>query len=368
MQIGIDARMMSIPGGHGRYLKQLIRHLQKLDEQNLYTLFVLKKDLEKIVLTNPKWKLVGVDIKWYGFKEQIIFPKIIKSQKIDLMFFPHWNIPLNYHDPFIVAIHDLTLLHYPSRKATTLSPILYWIKQFIFKKVLATAVKNSQAIICPSDYVKNDIIKTFKIPSAKVHRIYEGVTNINPIICPKTTLDPYLLYVGVAYPHKNLENLVTAFLKYKTQTNSNVKLILAGRDNYFYKQLKNFVKKIDPQQNANIIFTGEVNDEKLSQLYSNAKAFAYISLSEGFGLPPLEALAQNIPVLASNTTCLPEILGNSALYVDPKNTEDIAQKINTILHNQETREQILYSSKNTLSKYNWETTAHQTLTIFQNNV
>ncbi len=353
MHIGIDARMMMIPGGHGRYIRQLVKHLQKIDFLNSYTLFVLKKEAKNITLTNPKWKLAPVNIPWYGFKEQLLFPGKIARAKVDLMFFPHWNVPLVFGGPFIVAIHDLTLLHFPSRKASTLGALSYWFKNKMFKRTINHAAHNSRAIITPSDYVKNDISQTLGVSPEKIKRAYEGITTFQNPETPAPSLfeNPYLLYVGVAYPHKNLDRLTEAFIAYKKQRNDRTQLVLVGKSNYFYKQLP---------RHENIVYFGEATDQQLNQLYTHAQAFAYISLSEGFGLPPLEALSHNIPVLASNSTCLPEILGDAAHYVDPKNTEEIIKGIDTILNNPKTKLQLPRT-------YSWQDMTEQILTVLNNN-
>ncbi len=367
MHIGIDARMTKIPGGHGRYLTQLITHLQQIDTDNQYTLFVLPQDTDSFSV--PKhWRIIPVNIPWYGLREQLLFSRAIYKSDVELMHFPHWNVPLNYRSKFIVTIHDLTLLHYPSRKTSTKSLVTYWIKQWAFKKTLRSAATRAQHIITPSEHVRDDVIKTLGVSPTHVTCVYEGAPE--PFDCNQAIAlskpigknniqiqTPYVLYVGVAYPHKNLDRLIQAFVKYKSKNPGALKLVLAGKSNYFYKQLK---KQTDHQD---ILFLGEVTDAELDSLYCNATALAYVSLSEGFGLPPLEALAHDIPVLASNTTCLPEILGNSAIFIDPLSTSDIAQGIHhvtTQTHNQQQRQK----RKNTLAKYNWKRMAKQTLKIY----
>src|SRR3989338_6011051 len=177
MVIGIDARMLGPEcGGLGRYIEQLVLHLHDIDQENQYVLFLKKenwdyvhighqaeeftvdsyysnnkKDKSRVVLHNENFRKVLADVHWYGWEEQIIFPRIIKAEQVDLMHFPHWNVPLFYSDPFVVTIHDLLLMHYPTRESSALGPLSYWFKNLAFRKVLRHAVRKAEHIIAPSE-------------------------------------------------------------------------------------------------------------------------------------------------------------------------------------------------------------------------
>ena len=170
-------------------------------------------------------------------------------------------------------------------------------------------------------------------------------------------LGDYLLYVGSAYPHKNLEKLIKAFEKV-AKKKENIKLVLAGRIDFFYEQLKKNTN------NRNIIFTGELTDEQLSCLYGKAKAYIFPSLLEGFGLPPLEAQSRGCPVISSDSSCLPEILGDSAVYFDPGDIYEMAIKIEAVLADKILRDDLIRKGYENVKKYSWEDCATKTLAIY----
>ncbi|HRY36591.1 MAG TPA: glycosyltransferase family 1 protein [Candidatus Magasanikbacteria bacterium] len=371
MKIGIDARLYGPKqGGLGRYVQQLIAGLEKTDEINDYVVFLRKENFEQYNPDNPRFQKVLADIPWYGWKEQILLPQILNKEKCDFIHFPHWNIPFFYRGNFIVTIHDLILLHYPSRKASTLGPFSYFLKNIAYKFILRYAVKKAKQIITPSEFTKQDIIKTLSVPAEKVIVTYLAPTKLNTdnekeiSLAKYNITKPYLLYVGVAYPHKNLERLVRAW-KIFEEKNQNFQLVLVGKKNYFYDRLinSNIFKNC-----KNIIFTDFIPDSELSSLYQNAIAYVFPSLYEGFGLPPLEAMQYNIPVISSKNSCLPEILGNAALYFDPKNEQDMYTAICLVLTNEQKRHELINNISSVLAKYSQENTTEKTLSVYQKMV
>ncbi|MFC1613511.1 glycosyltransferase family 4 protein, partial [Patescibacteria group bacterium] len=373
MKIGIDARFYGPIGGGGlgRYTKNLIDCLEKIDHQNEYVIFLRNENWENYNPSNHNFKKVLAPYKWYSFKEQLLMPIKIWKQKIDLMHFPHFNVPLLYplifKKEFVITIHDLILLKYPSKKATTLSPIYFRFKYLMYKLVISSAVKNAKKIIVPTKFVKYDILKYFKAPDNKIFVIYEGVTDMqnnngfgvcgfNKNVDKKTDKEikmcynkreretrewsaswrnekrefqkvengiaghKYILYVGNAYPHKNLERLVDAFqllvnvdysVKLKKSGFGELALVLVGVKNYFYQQLIEYVKKNYPDLEHRIIFFGYATDQELMHLYKKSELYVFLSLQEGFGLPPLEAMSYGVPVVSSKSSCLQEVLGDS---------------------------------------------------------
>lgn len=368
MKIGIDARMYGPKqGGLGRYIEQLILNLEQIDIQNQYVIFLRRENWNEFEPKNQNFKKVKADIGWYGFAEQFKLPSIIKKEKIDLMHFPHWNVPIFYNQNFIVTIHDLLLLHYPTRQASTLGPLLYWLKNKLFRITLNHAAKKSQKILTISEFSKNDIVKTLAINSKKIDVTYLAPRHIVEGEKPPFSLfdkykihKPYWLYVGVAYPHKNLEKLIDGW-KIFYNKNSNYQLVIVGKTNYFYKNLTNYIK----QNNVHdVILTDFVPDDQLPEFYKNASLYVFPSLHEGFGLPPLEAMQYNLPVISSSKTCLPEILGNSALFFDPNDAHEIAHCASVAIHDQNTRTNLIENGKNILKKYSWNKTAVSTLEIY----
>lgn len=368
MKIGIDARMFGPQqGGLGRYIEQLILQLEKIDFNNDYIIFLRKENWDNYHPKNLKFKKVLADVQWYGLKEQILFPIIINKQKIDLMHFPHWNIPFFYNKKFVVTIHDLLLLHFPTRHASTLWPILYWFKNKMFKLTLNHAVKRSIKVITVSEFSKQDIVKTLKINPEKVAVTYlsplEKIVSEAPFsLFEKYKIKkPYWLYVGVAYPHKNLFKLVDAWEIYGKQNNHTYQLILTGKNNYFYNQLKNYIKKNNVKD---VVFTDFVPDEELPELYRNASLYVFPSLYEGFGLPPLEAIQYGLPVIASEKTCLPEILREAAIYFNPDDPSAIVNAANLVIKDIEIRKNLIIEGQKVLKKYSWLETASKTIEIY----
>src|SRR3989338_6758021 len=217
MRIGIDARMygpMVGGGGLGRYVEQLVMGLQKYNTEHRFVLFLKKENFDACKITNPLFEKRLADIHWYGLKEQYSFPALIEKEHLDLIHYPHWNIPLLCRTPFVVTIHDLILLEEPtSARATPRSPLHFWIKYQGYKFALAQALRHSKKIITVSKYTKQSLQTFFPhIPEKKIQVIYEGLTQFAPTSTeplPEEITDPYLLYIGNAYPHKNLETLLT---------------------------------------------------------------------------------------------------------------------------------------------------------------
>ena len=373
MKIGIDCRMLGPEqGGLGRYVEQLVFQLSQTDFINQYVLFVRPQNVAAVKIGNPKFQYTKVvaDLPWYGWREQIFFKKIITREKVDLMHFPHWNVPLGFNEQFVVTIHDLLLLEYPTRAASTLGPISYWFKNKMYKKVLKHAASQAAHILTTSEFTKQDIVKKLGIEPAKLTVTYQApfLPQSEPAYA-KVELQrgkwgvtkPYVLYVGVAYPHKNLEKLIDAWALVSYQTGQAYQLVLAGKNNYFYEQLK---AKVRENQYPDIIFTDFIADEFLSGLYSGARLFVYPSLYEGFGLPPLEAWVCGLPVAASNQSCLPEVLVAGAFYFDPKSVEDMTTIITQALTDEPARTEIIRQSLLEIKRFSWESLVVKTLAVY----
>lgn len=374
MKIGIDARMYGSGFGLARYIQQLVLQLIKIDRKNDYVLFLRKDNFNELSRQQPagNFKLVLADIPWYSWKEQIKFSKIIKKEKIDLMHFPHWNVPFLYNNPYIVTIHDLIMFHFPRPEATTLGPIKFWFKDMAHRLIIRNAANKAKHILVTSEFTKQDVHKTLPVPSSKMTVTYQAPFIANPkseirnsdLLLEKYNITkPYVLYVGAAYPHKNLNGLIKAWKIFENKYGSDFQLVLVGKESPFYNQLKNSqeVKELKNKP----IFTGFVEDDKLRSLYSRAKLYVFPSLYEGFGLPPLEAMAHGVPVASSNRTSLPEVLGEAALYFDPENYEQIADILYTGLTDENIRYELKQYAANELRRYSWENLAKQTIAVYR---
>ncbi|PIT95347.1 hypothetical protein COT96_01495, partial [Candidatus Falkowbacteria bacterium CG10_big_fil_rev_8_21_14_0_10_38_22] len=188
--IGIDARFYGPIGkGLGRYTQEIVDNIIKLDQANHYVIFLRQENYNDFVGTDKRIKKVLADIEWYGLKEQLIFPWLIWRERLDLMHFPHFNVPIFCPTKFIVTIHDLILIKFPTLRATTLGPWFYKIKKLAYKIVITMAVRRAKRIIAVSNFTKNDIIQQFKIKPAKIIVTYEGVKDLtlHPAFTPPMT-------------------------------------------------------------------------------------------------------------------------------------------------------------------------------------
>ncbi len=373
MKIGIDARMLGAKqGGLGRYIEQLIKHLEPLQGKDQLVVFLRKDNWDAFTPSNRTTKKVLADISWYGWKEQVLLKKIVKAEHVDLMHFPHWNIPLTYNEPFIVTIHDLLLMHFPTRRASTLGPILYWIKNTAYRLTLRHAIKKAQAIIATSAFTKKDIIETFNIPENKITITYQGATSLptstesqSSIIQKHNITKPFVLYVGVSYPHKNLDQLLKAWQLFETTYGTDYQLVLVGKRNYFYDRL---LATKTWQTCRQVIYTDFVPDNELPALYRAASLYVMPSLYEGYALPSLEALSYGLPVVSSSATCLPEVLGDAALYFNPRDTTAIASTIFKGLTDTAFRQKSLHEGAKLQNKYSAKVLAEQTLQLYNQAV
>ena len=374
MKIGIDARFFGPIGkGLGRYTQKLIENLERIDTVNQYFIFLKKENFEEYIPQNKNFQKVIAHYPWYSFSEQLLFPRLLRKYKLDLMHFPHFNVPLFYGRKFLVTVHDLILIHFPTTKNSTLHPFFYRLKFFAYRLIINFAITRSEKIITVSNFTKNDILDNYqKIGAEKIKVTYEACEDfcmLSPnrdeeILASYAIMKPYIIYVGNAYPHKNLERLISAFAILKN-TQKDLALVLVGKKDYFYQRLKNLVgeKKIE-----NIIFPGYVPDYHLDILQHHAAAYVFPSLYEGFGLPPLEAMAKGVPVVSCDHPCMQEILGTSAHFFDGRNEKKIAVAIEEVLLNEKLRNSLIKDGYRQIQKYSWKKMARETLEIYENSL
>ena len=368
MRIGIDARFFgSASKGLGRYTEQLVRNLETINTDHEFYIFMRTQDWDSWTPENPRFQKVKADINWYSLEEQTKLPSVLRQASCDLIHYPHFNVPLFSSHPFVATVHDLILSHFPTVKATTLGPLLYWFKHQMYQKVMKHALQKSSRVLTVSNFTKADIEKTFHIPENKVVVTYEGVDSRILETASKGEINipgEFILYVGNAYPHKNLERLIDAFGRIQ-RTRQDLYLVLVGKHDFFYKRLIVYVRE---QKITHVLFPGFVSDMGLGQLYAQAQAFVFPSLYEGFGLPPLEAMARRVPVVCSNSSCLPEIAGDAALYFSPEHLDDMIHAIERVLSDSELRQRLVINGLAQYKKYSWRDMAEKTLRIYETAV
>ena len=362
MKIGIDARLYGTKHrGLGRYVQKLVDGVVKADTKNQYVLFFTKDNIKEFKTQNSKVKTVEVNARWYSLKEQSVVPKIIKKEKLDLMHFPHFNVPFSFNDRYIVTIHDLIIDHFPDSRATNLPKWQYKIKLSAYKKILSHAVKKAEKIIVPSKFVKTDLMSLYQVSEEKIEVTYEGYfleDDHESVDIKRFQINkPYLLYVGAAYPHKNLERLINVFNT--INKSDKYQLVFVGKVDKFYQKLKDAVK------NKDIIFTGFVSEGELKSLYQNALINVFPSLYEGFGLPPIEAQAHRLPVVSSNRSSMPEVLSDSVIYFNPEDESDMVNKITKVLNNDKIRQDLIKKGLENIKKFSWDKMVDETIKLYK---
>lgn len=365
MKIGIDARMYGEGFGLARYVKQLVDGIVDARPDDEFVFFC-RKENSNTIANHPRVKKVIADIQWYSLKEQLLFGQIIKKEQVDIMHFPHWNVPYIYSGPYIVTIHDLTMFHFPRPEATTLGPLVFKVKDLAHRLLLQRVVKKAQHIITTSQFVSQDIHTTLSVPKEKMTAIYQAsfpVSDIRNHDNIKKTYNihkPYVLYVGAAYPHKQLEALLRAWEVFQETNQNHHELLLAGKRTPFYDRI--MASELGHQ--ASIRYLGMVPDDALDGLYRGATAFVFPSLSEGFGLPPLEAMARSVPVLSSPASCMPEILGDAAYYADPTDEKAFAAALVHITEDNDLQFDLRQKGKTQAAGYSWERFIKETAAVY----
>ncbi len=372
MRIGIDARFYgSIGKGLGRYVSELIAQLEQLDQENEYFIFLRRANWDEYAPKNPRFTRVLAEFHWYGLSEQVGYPLWLRRFRLDLMHFAHFNVPIFYRRPFVVTVHDLILLSHPTPRATTLGPLLYRLKYLLYRLVIRHALKKARAILTVSEYSKNEINRNFPFTAKKEIVVTHEACGSNFLrsaaasggqsLPEEIVGKPFILYVGNAYPHKNLEKLIEAFAVFR-RNHPEHRLVLVGGKDYFYDRLQLEARR--QNRSDNVIFFGQAEDRDLAALYDAASFYVFPSLCEGFGLPPLEAMCRGLAVASSNATCLPEVLGNAAYYFDPREAGKIAQAMERMAADAVLRQELVAKGKAWSSRYDWGKCARQTLEAY----
>jgi len=358
MRILIDARESG--SSTGRYIDKLIEYLQIVDSKNNYLLLLKPSRLKFYKNLNENFRTLECSVKEFTVAEQIKLLRIIRDINPDLVHFGMVQQPILYQGKVVTTMHDLTTLRFTNKSKNI---VVFKFKQLVYGFVNKISAKKSVHIITPSLYVKNDIERFTGINNSKISVTHEAADKIDEKPEPISYLENkrFLMYVGRHLPHKNLERLIDAHQKL---LKNDPKLLLAiiGKKDATTEILE---KKILNKGYKNVIFTGFVDDGQLRWLYENTDCYVFPSLSEGFGLPGLEAMVHGAPVASSNATCLPEIYGDGALYFDPLNTIDMIEKIEKIISDNKLRGDLISAGYAQAKKYSWQRMAEQTLEIYK---
>jgi glycosyltransferase involved in cell wall biosynthesis len=371
MRIGIDASpILKERAGVGNYTYQLIKQLSRLDRVNQYVLFYCHhQDVRNRVmkLENPNFesKTVRFPIKIMKmFWASVRRPKVDRwVGKVDLYHSTAFYLNPTSSGKSILTIFDVNFL--AMRKFTL------WSGRWHFAPKMRDYTRRSHNIITVSESSKREIIKYLNVPDEKISVIYGGYSDIfkpkaddrisGEVRKKYNIKGNYLLYVGTLEPRKNLLGLIRAYSQ--SRAKEDFILVLAGGRGWKYENIFKLVRKLKLENR--IIFTGYVPENDLPGLYQDASLFVYPSFYEGFGLPPLEAMACGIPVVVSNTTSLPEVVGDAGVYVDPNDIEQIAFSIDTVLSDSELRRNLIQRGVERAKLFSWEKTAKETLELYK---
>lgn len=364
MRIGIDCRLWN-ETGVGRYTRNLVTELAKIDKKNSYILFFRNEEFNTVTLPGKNFEKHKASMRWHTIKEQVYLPFLLQKFKLDLVHFPYFSVPTQYRGKFIVTIHDLILDHFDTGEASTLPWIVYKAKRLAYKYIISQTAAKAARIIAVSEATKQEIVDHLPISKDKISVVYEGVdTSVHAGVSEKPLVkSPYYLYVGNAYPHKNLVRLLEAYGLFLQKVGVEIPLIFVGKEDYFYKQLQVTAQSMFVDQT--IQFLRNVDDKQLASLYKNANALVVPSLMEGFGLPILEAMVNDCNVLASDIPAFREIGKDAIMYFNPESPESIAKALEKNLAlDKTTREKYSKAGIARSKLFSFEKMAKETLALY----
>lgn len=365
MRIVIDGSCITgVRAGIGNYTYSLLKELLKTDLSNTYTL-LSKSQMNELTFPESLKQPDRINLSRNIYK-YLPFDSERLNGRFDLYHEPNY-IPRIFKGKIVTTICDMSYKlfpqYHPRRRVMTFN-------------FFENRMRNSDRIITISENSKQEIIELLKVPEEKVVVTYLGASeDYKPIeINPEQKHyfrktyglpDNYLLYVGTIEPRKNLSRLIEAFYLFKkeTTTQNNIKLVLAGGKGWLFYEIFSRVQELKIEDQ--IVFTGYVPDEHLPYLYNMAMAFVYPSIYEGFGLPPLEAMSCGIPVISSNTSSIPEVVGAAGILIDPYNVTDLAEAMSKVVQSKSLRAELSQKGLSKASQFSWAKCAEETLKIYK---
>jgi glycosyltransferase involved in cell wall biosynthesis len=372
VKIAVDIRRMT-EFGIGTYIRNVVRALGRLDRQNKYILIGSPKKVEEIGPLPPNFHTVALlepDSTPKGFFQ---FRNTVKRLRCDLVHIPHlfW-LPRALPCQYVITVHDVLEHMYRAREHSGLRRSLHF---HLTRRVL----RGASRIFAVSQFTKNEIQQLFGVSPARIEVVYNAIderflrghateADRQLIAARYLVTYPFLLYAGAISPHKNLIRIIEAFSALKTELEkdqkvSDLKLIIIGDDLSGHPDLRRTVIKSGVQNDVR--FLGFVPIEVLRIFYDAAKIFVFPSLYEGFGLPPLEAMAHGTPVVTSNTSSLPEVTGQAAVLVNPENVFEIMHALHRVLVDQSLREKLKQRGQEQSKRFSWDSSVRRILAVYE---
>ena len=372
MRIAIDATILRNQNtGTGFYIINLITGLLNADADNEYIIFGDKKIIDKLVPVNKKnFRVENVKFKSRIFRvfwQLFVLSSKLRKMQINVLHSTNYITPLfKFKLRVIVTVNDLTFFLFPEKFTVT--------KRLFFKFMVPIFVKRADEIIAASENTKKDILKFFKIPVEKIAVTFESYpayynSNISKedsaIVLDKYgIIKNYFLFVGMIEPRKNILSILKAFIELDEELDED--LIIVGKKGWYYREIEQFMDNIKDKKLKNkIIFTGFVSELELVSLYQNATIFLYPSFYEGFGIPPLEAMVCGVPVITSNTSSLPEVVGDAAIQINPYNYLELKEAIKFLKENPHKRSEMSVKGKEQAKKFSLDEFTRNTINIYK---
>jgi len=365
LRIAIDARKLH-DYGIGTYVRNLLRHLARIDQTTEYVVLCGGTDCQLVAELGANFRAVPEASPGYSIREQITVPRDLRRERADLFHAPHYVLPPLTRCKSVVTIHDCIHLRFPQYLPNKLG-------YAYARGSLWMATHQASRILTVSEASKRDILDYFNVPPEKIHVIYNGIDERFSESPPEDDVarvreryqldHPFILYAGNIKPHKNIERTIEAFhLLRRSAEFDQVKLVIIGDEIAKYAALRHAVHR--HKLHKYVRFFGFVPDRTLAILYRLAGVFVFPSLYEGFGLPPLEAMASGTPVITSNVSSLPEVVGDAALLVDLLQPEAIADAMRRMLTDDELRRDLKARGLIRAKQFSWERSIRRVREIY----
>ena len=369
MLIGIDIRRTG-DFGVGTYIRNLVTALGRAGSEEEYVLIGRRGQFEDLGELDPRFRSRIYPRPYDSWQSHIEFDGLIRRLGLDILHMPHRWIPYRLRRPYVVTLHDMDNILFPGQASEA--------RQFLQRHKLMRGLGRASRVIAVSEATKRDAVKLLGlredlfdvVPAAVDPRVAEPVSEPERerILSRYQIEDPFVLYAGRIQEHKNLPRLIEAFAVVKSELENDPRyerlgLILIGDEITALPEVRHAVMRARIQ--PYVRFLGFVPLETLRVFYAAASAFLFPSLYEGFGLPPLEAMAHGTPVVASNVSSMPEVLGDAAVLVNPKNVFDIARGLREVLVDETLREELRVRGQRRTLSYSWDESARKVLEIYR---
>jgi glycosyltransferase involved in cell wall biosynthesis len=365
MRVAIDARKLH-DFGIGTYIRNLLRHLARTDQDTEFVLLCGEADLGVAAQLGPNFRAVLEPSPNYSLREQVHVPWVLRRERPNVYHAPHYVLPAGVRCPSVVTIHDCIHLMFPqylpNRVAYAYARAQMW-----------SAARRSNCILTVSEASKRDILHLFNVAPEKIVVVYNAIDShfsVTPSeeavarVRERYQLDHrFVLYVGNIKPHKNLVRLIEAFDELRRGELDDLKLLIIGDQISKLPALRRAVHR--HKIHKHVRFLGYLADDQLAILYRLASVFAFPSLYEGFGLPPLEAMASGTPVVTSNVSSLPEVVGGAAVLVDPYDVDAIVDGLRRVLTNPTLAAEMRQKGIERAREFSWERSVAKTWGVYQ---